>query len=131
MARNSRDLKTHVPGPFSAKHLMLSSTDNDNVLNESTETLASNISLNESCDCSLELNDVDNTADQNENSDDADTEEDSDTEIYLPPGPGFASPDDVVLVTTMYIYDEKIYLKHNEHTAVLAKGHGVIMELSS
>lgn len=131
MARNSRDLKTHVPGPFSANHLMLSSTDNDNVLNESTETLASNISLNESCDCSVELNDVDNTADQNENSDDADTEEDSDTEIYLPPGPGFASPDDVVLVTTMYIYDEQIYLKHNEHTAVLAKGHGVIMELSS
>lgn len=112
MARNSRDLKTHVPGPFSAKHLMLSSTDNDNVLNESTETLASNISLNESCDCSLELNDVDNTADQNENSDDADTEEDSDTEIYLPPGPGFASPDDVVFDNCVY-YERK-YL--NQHT---------------
>ena len=88
---------TDVPGPSSAKHPTLSSTDDDDVLNESTETLASNTSLNESHNCSLELYDTDNTADQNENSDDDDdddAEEDSDNEIYVPPGPGFASPND-------------------------------------
>ena len=43
--------------------------------------------LNESHDCSLELDDTDDTADQNENSDgDDDAEEDSDNEIYLLPG---------------------------------------------
>ena len=42
----------------------------DDVLNESTEPLVSNTLLNESHDCSLELDDMGNTADQNENSDD-------------------------------------------------------------
>ena len=101
-----------VPGLSSAKRSTLSSTDDDNVLNESTETLASNTSLNESHDCSLELDDTDNTADQNENSeddddgddddDDDDDEEDSDNEIYVVPGPGFASRDAVALDNCVY-----------------------------
>ena len=116
---------TDVPGPSSAKCPTLSSTDDDNVLNESTETLASNMLLNEihdclvsntllneSHDCSLELDDMDNTADQNENSDDNDVEEESDNQIYVPPGPGFASSDDVALDN--HVYYEQKYL--NQHT---------------
>ena len=106
---NSRD----VLGPSSAKRPTLTSTDDDNVLNESTETLATNMSLNESHDCSLELDDTDDTADQNKNSDeDDDVEEDSGNELYVPPGPGFASSDDVVLDNC--VYDEQKYL--NQHT---------------
>ena len=37
-----------VPGPSSAKRSTLSSIDDDNILNESTETVASNTSLNKS-----------------------------------------------------------------------------------
>ena len=58
-----------VPWPSSAKRPALINIDDD-VLNESTETLVSNTLLNESHDCSLELDDMGNTADQNENSDD-------------------------------------------------------------
>ena len=103
---------TDVPGPSSAKRPTLSSTDDDDVLNESTETVASNTSLYEGHDCSLELDDTDNTADQNENSDDDDAQEDSSNEIYVPPAPGFASPDDVALENRLY--DERKYLK--QHT---------------
>ena len=118
-----------VPGPSSAKCSTLSNIDDDYVLNELTETLASNMSLNEShdClasnmslnerhDCSLELHGTENTADQNENNDDDDddndddAEEDSDNEIYAPSGPGFASPD---VALDNHVYEKQKYL--NQH----------------
>ena len=61
-----RPENTDVTGPSSAKRPTLSSTDDGDVLNISTETLASNTSLNESHHCSPEPDDTDNTADQNE-----------------------------------------------------------------
>ena len=73
-----------------------------------------NISVNESHDCLLELDDTGSTVDQNENSDDDDddddAEEDSDSEIYVPPGRGFASPD---VALDNCLYDQQKYL--NQH----------------
>ena len=87
------------------------------MLNESQDCLVSNTSLNESHVCSLELDDKDNIADWNEISDDDDddddnAEEDSDNETYVPPGPGFASPDDLALDNR--VFDKRKYL--NQHT---------------
>ena len=73
------------------------------------------MSVNESHDCLLKLDDTGSTVDQNENSDDDDdddAEEDSDNEIYVPPGRGFASPDDVALDNCLY--DQRKYV--NQHT---------------
>ena len=70
------------------------------------------MSVNESHDCLLELDDMGSTVNQNENSDDDDdAEEDSDSEIYVPPGRVFASPDDVALDNCLY--DQQKYL--NQH----------------
>ena len=68
--KQQRPEDTDAPEPSWAKRPTMSSTDDDDALNESTETLASHISLNKSHDCSLDLDDMDNTGDQNENSDD-------------------------------------------------------------